>query len=403
MSKIDFTNWEMKTIEEIAEKPQYGFTQSASTKPTDTKFLRITDIQDKSVDWETVPFCQCSQQELEKFELKVGDLFFARTGATTGKSYLLKDEPPKAVFASYLIRLRIKEGYLPEYVFHFFQSPDYWQQIRGEMRGAAQPNVNAQTLGGIKIPVPPTIEEQRFIVGRIKECLSRLDEIKHLREESRKDAESLEEAIFGDFLEDVQRDGCEVVNLGDVLTKAQYGTSAKATADGEGFPVLRMGNIKSGHFNFSDLKYMELSDAELEKYRLNVGDILINRTNSMELVGKSAVFQKEGDWVFASYLVRLVVDSSKAIPEFVNASINSRIGRAYVYATARRAIGMVNINAKEIAKMPLPLPSLEKQARIVSQIKEARTASQSLLEELEIKTIESLSNSILRKAFAGEL
>jgi type I restriction enzyme S subunit len=287
----------------------------------------------------------------------------------------------------------------PEYLFHFLKSFN----LKKLNKAAAIPSLLRPDLEAVEIPLPK-IEEQQQIVGRIKESLSRVDEIKHLREESRKEANSLEESIFGDFLEDAQRDGCEVVSLGDILTKSQYGTSAKATADGKGFPVLRMGNIKSGHFDFSDLKYMELSDAELEKYRLNVGDILINRTNSLELVGKSAVFQKdEGDWVFASYLVRLVVDSSKAIPEFVNASINSRIGRAYVYATARRAIGMVNINAKEIAKMPLPLPSLEKQAQIVSQIKEARIASQSLLQELDIKSIESLSNSILRKAFSGEL
>jgi type I restriction enzyme, S subunit len=290
-----------------------------------------------------------------------------------------------------------------EFLAFYLRSPKFLEFANANTQGTNLPRVSMANFWQHEIEFPE-IEEQWRIVGRIKECLSRVDEIKHLREESRKEANSLEEAIFGDFLEDAQRDGCEVVNLGDVLTKSQYGTSAKATADGKGFPVLRMGNIKSGHFDFSDLKYMELSDAELEKYRLNVGDILINRTNSLELVGKSAVFQKEeGDWVFASYLVRLVVDSSKAIPEFVNASINSRIGRAYVYATARRAIGMVNINAKEIAKMPLPLPSLEKQAQIVSQIKEARIASQSLLEELDIKAIESLPNSILRKAFAGEL
>lgn len=290
-----------------------------------------------------------------------------------------------------------------EFLAFYLRSPMFLEFAKTNTQGTNLPRVSMTNFWQHEIEFPP-IEEQQRIVGRIKECLSRVDEMKQLREESRKEAKSLEETIFGDFLEDAKRDGCEIANLGDVLAKLQYGTSAKAAADFDGFPVLRMGNIKSGHLDFTDLKYMALADNDLEKYRLKVGDILINRTNSMELVGKSAVFQKEeGDWVFASYLIRLVVDSSKAIPEFVNASINSRIGRAYVCATARRAIGMVNINAKEIAKMPLPLPSLEKQEQIVSRLKEARKATQLLFSDLNIEPIESLTNAILRKAFAGEL
>jgi restriction endonuclease S subunit len=98
-----------------------------------------------------------------------------------------------------------------------------------------------------------------------------------------------------------------------------------------------------------------------------------------------------------------VVDRSKALPEFVNAAINSRLGRAYVYATARRAIGMVNINAREIAKMPLPLPSIEKQQEIVGRLKLTRNAAQSLLGDMSAEPVGSLPKAVLRRAFSGEL
>ncbi len=249
----------------------------------------------------------------------------------------------------------------------------------------------------------PSLEEQRRIVDRIKECLRRVEEIKRLREESRKEASVIEIASFADFLEGIASDPSRMVAIGDVLLNSQYGISAKASINSQGVPILRMGNIQSGHLDFNNLKYIELTNDALKRYRLEEGDILINRTNSQELVGKSAMFEEvEGDWVFASYLIRLVVDRTKALPEFVNAAINSRIGRTYVYGTARRAIGMVNINAKEIAKMPLPLPSLEKQTEVVDRFKEARKVAQSLLEDLNIEPIDRLPSAVLRKAFAGE-
>lgn len=398
----DLHKWSISTLGELSSEIRYGLTDSAQLEGSH-RFIRITDLTDDGkLKEEGAKFVNPSINDSKKYSLENGDLLIARSGSV-GRPYLVK-ENLQAVYASYLIRFRlILDKLNPEFLFYYCLSPLYKDYINANSRGAAINNINAKALSALEIPIPP-IEEQKRIVGRIKECLSRVDEMKQLREASRKEAKSLEESIFGDFLEDAKSEGCKVVNLGDILIKSQYGTSAKASVDVEGFPVLRMGNIKSGHLDFSDLKYMKLTDKDLEKYRLNIGDILINRTNSMELVGKSAVFQKqEGDWVFASYLVRLVVDTSKAIPEFVNASINSRVGRAYVYATARRAIGMVNINAKEIAKMPLPLPSLEKQEQIVNRMKEARNATQSLLSDLTIEPIELLTSAILRKAFDGEL
>jgi len=249
----------------------------------------------------------------------------------------------------------------------------------------------------------PPVEEQRRIVNRIKECLTRAEETAALRDENRQDAAKIESATFADFLEEAAKVDCPTVLLGDVLIQSQYGTSLKASASENGTPILRMGNIQNGHLDFSNLKYVQLSDEDFNKYRLRPGDIVINRTNSLELVGKSALFDRSGEWVFASYLVRLVVDRSKALPEFVNAAINSRLGRAYVYATARRAIGMVNINAKEIAKMPLPLPSIEKQKEIVGRLKLARNAARSLLGDLSLEPISFLPSAVLRRAFSGEL
>lgn len=335
--------------------------------------------------------------------IRAGDVIFATTRPYLRSIALVSETYNEAICSTGFCVLRSNNVVLPEWLFYCAISDDLLSQVTPKMRGANYPAVTDKDILSSKIPVP-SLEEQSRIINRIKECLSRIDEINQLREENRQDAEAIESATFADFLEEAANNGSPVVTLGAVLLKSQYGISAKASVNSKGVPILRMGNIQNGHLDFSDLKHIELSRDELRKYRLELGDILINRTNSMELVGKSAMFEEpEGDWVFASYLVRLVIDRSKALPEFVNAAINSRIGRAYVYATARRAIGMVNINAKEIAKMPLPLPSIKKQEQIVTRLRDARTAAKSLLEDLSIEPIKALPGAVLRKAFAGEL
>ncbi len=142
---------------------QYGYTESAAQEPIGPKFLRITDIQDGTVDWDKVPYCNISEDDLEKYLIRSGDIVIARTGATTGKSYLIADDI-KAVFASYLIRLTMKQtGLIATYLYYFMQSPSYWHQITEFSAGIAQPGVNAKKLKRVELPIPP-VEEQREIV-----------------------------------------------------------------------------------------------------------------------------------------------------------------------------------------------------------------------------------------------
>ncbi len=191
--------WEIYAIEEISTPPQYGYTASAHQEPIGPKFLRITDIQDGFVDWDTVPHCKIQENQIAKYELKSGDIVFARSGATTGKTYLITN-PPKAVFASYLIRIRIQEKSIPEYVFWFFQSPQYWKQIT--LRGGAQPNMNAQLLKQVCIPIPypadpaQSMAEQHRIVARLDAVQAEVNAARRLAAHDRQALEQLEQSIL---------------------------------------------------------------------------------------------------------------------------------------------------------------------------------------------------------------
>ncbi len=155
-------SWEVKELKYFIEIPQYGFTDSASDKGN-TKFLRITDITEFGVNWNTVPFCNCPIEKIDQYLLKDNDIVFARIGATTGKSYIIKN-PPFSVFASYLIRVRaIKID--PDYLFQFFQTQIYWQQINARKDDSLKKGVNGSVLKNILIPIP--LEKEQKEIAKI--------------------------------------------------------------------------------------------------------------------------------------------------------------------------------------------------------------------------------------------
>ncbi|MDO8479216.1 MAG: restriction endonuclease subunit S [Candidatus Rokubacteria bacterium] len=153
--------WTRRRVSSLCRAIDYGYTASADFGAVGPRYLRITDIQDGKIEWASAPGCHISAADERSKTLADGDIVFARTGATTGKSILIK-QPPRAVFASYLIRLRPTDDVSPDYLYSFFQSDGYWRQVRALARGGAQPNVNATLLGSIEVPVCPRLEQERL-------------------------------------------------------------------------------------------------------------------------------------------------------------------------------------------------------------------------------------------------
>ena len=165
--------WAWTTVNDISKSILYGVSESAKSEGK-YKLLRITDIQDNQVDWETVPCTDFDENKVSSYILYDGDIVFARTGATVGKSYLIKGLNQKAIYASYLIRVQTFDMILPEYVKLFFESGYYWEQIELSSVGIGQPNVNGTILGNLNIPLPPFAEQSR-IVTEMEKWLSLID------------------------------------------------------------------------------------------------------------------------------------------------------------------------------------------------------------------------------------
>jgi len=168
--------WIKTTIADLCDSVNYGYTASATAEPVGPKFLRITDIVPDVINWSSVPFCSIPENKKEQFLLKEGDVVVARTGATTGYAKRIGKTHPKTVFASYLIRLRLKSEIDDMLVGIFVESDDYKSYIKAQVGGAAQPNANAKIISSAKILIPPNNIQRYFheMIEPIFECKDNL-------------------------------------------------------------------------------------------------------------------------------------------------------------------------------------------------------------------------------------
>ena len=162
-------NWMWARWGTLSISIKYGYNTSAQ-KDGKIKMVRISDIQNNQVNWDSVPFCNIPKEEIAQYLLRKNDILFARTGGTVGKSYLVSEVPENVVYAGYLIRTRYSEKLSPQYLKYFMESDLYWSQLKKGTTTTAQPNCNAKTLGKMVLPLPPLAEQKR-IVAKLDELL----------------------------------------------------------------------------------------------------------------------------------------------------------------------------------------------------------------------------------------
>jgi type I restriction enzyme S subunit len=183
--------WKWVKLAHISNNIHYGYTASADLKINKIKFLRISDIQNNTVNWNTVPGCKINASDLKSYELHNGDLLIARTGGTIGKSYLVEDLKLCSAFASYLIRIIPSSFIYPKYLKYFSGSLLYWKQLYARCTGTGQPNVNGVSLSNLILPISP-LNEQKRIVEKVERLLGFCDRL----EENLKNAEIKSAKLF---------------------------------------------------------------------------------------------------------------------------------------------------------------------------------------------------------------
>lgn len=247
-----------------------------------------------------------------------------------------------------------------------------------------------------------TIESHLQLVDQIK---SRLDALPKILEQFRQSV--LASAVSGRLTEDWrERNHVLLSNWNDskllnFVEKPQYGSSTKSEKKGV-IPVLRMGNIQNGKLDWTDLVFTS-DESEIVKFNLKYNDLLFNRTNSPALVGKTAIYKGERPAIFAGYLIRVrCLDT--LLPDFLNYSLNSNLGKKYCWAVKTDGVSQSNINAKKLIEYPICVPMIKEQKEIVKRVENLFMLADQIESKIENaqERVNLLIQSILAKAFRGE-
>lgn len=389
-------SWKWCHMKDITQKIHYGFTASA-TETGNAKLLRITDIQDGCVNWNTVPFCEVPKNKMASYKLKENDVVIARTGGTIGKSFLLTGISEDAVFASYLIRLIPNTEIVdPRFLMVFLNSPEYWQQLKAMSKGTGQPNVNAKSLSTLLIPIP-LIGEQNRIVAKLEEVFAEIDRAEMAYEELQTLAgvlrgQILQKAIRGKLVPQLSEDGVveqigpvpeEVpftipeswkwVTLESISSVISKGTTPKGVKSAylpSGIGFVRVNNFgNGGRIDTSEMKFIDekIHQGELKRSVLEADDVLVSIAGTL---GRTIVVRESDLPLNVNQAVSFIrLHKNEANSLYVHLAISSPCIQKKLCSQVK-VTAIPNLTLQIIRESVIPLPPLGEQIRIVAKAEE---------------------------------
>jgi len=414
-------------------------------------FIRSQNVYARGLQFNDIAYITPEiHKKMARTKVQPGDVLLNITGASIGRSTYVPHYLTDANVNQHVCIIRPCKGIIPDFITKFFNSTFGQDQIFENQIGVTRQGLNFEQVRNLSIPLPP-LSEQHRIVARIEELFTMLDagiealkkvkvQVKRYRQavlkyafegkltrdwrEANKDEfkailllqEKENNGKTQDKFEDIQSmDSSEALYLPEewiwtrvelVSDSIQYGTSEKAKPEPPGIPVIRMGNIQDGKLVFNNLKYISEDEHSIKQYILNAGNVLFNRTNSAELVGKTAVYKDlHPKAVFASYLIRVSVNRQYYDPDLLSMYINSYFGRRYINSVLTQQVGQANVNGTKLSNMPIPFLPLSEQKQIVKEIERHFSIADEVekLVDHSLKQSERLRQSILKRAFEGKL
>lgn len=392
--------WEEKKLE-LFSNIMYGYTATSSKDLVGPKYLRITDIQNNSVNWPEVPRCQISDSDYKKYKLNIGDIVFARTGATTGKSFLIDDDVD-SVFASYLIRVQADTNQINKnFLYYYFQSHRYWKNIENGISGSTLGGFNAKKLSSLPIPLPP-LSEQKEIVKALDELFAKIDTAKANIEKNIENVGELFQSKLNEIFSE-KGDGWVEKKLKDVCSIIKDGTHYTPTYYDSGYIFLSSKNVTNGFIDWKNVKFIDkIQHIDLQKrVSPKKGDILLAKNGTTgigAIVDKDEIFDI---YVSLALLRPLDIINGVYLLHFINSPFAKK-----QFNKRLKGIGVPNLHLEEIKEVTINYPiSKEKQREIeeyISLLLDKKDKLISLYTQ-KLLDLEELKKSALEKAFRGEL
>lgn len=408
-------SWRWVRWGDLSQSIQYGYNAPAQDVGR-IKMVRISDIQDGKVLWDTVPYCEIREEEIPTYLLQKNDILFARTGGTVGKSYLVKDVPEESIYAGYLICTRYSSLLCPEYMKYFMESLLYWDQLRNGTIATAQPNCNGKTLSKMILPLPPLAEQKR-IVAKIEELLPYVDRYaaayEKLEQFNAKFPEDMKKSILqyaiqGKLVEQRPEEGTgeelyrqiqtekkrlikegkikkekplpEIAEdeipfdipeswkwcrLSDVID-VRDGTHDSPKYVPVGIPLVTSKNLVNGVIDYGNVKYITQEDAD----KINVRSMVDNDDILFAMIGSI------GNPVLVKKDREFCIKNMALFKRFANTDISMRYVYWFLfyaqYKLKKEASGGVQsfISLSRFREYLIPLPPVAEQNRIVAKLEE---------------------------------
>ncbi|WP_238914353.1 restriction endonuclease subunit S [Achromobacter insolitus] len=389
--------WAKATIGDVCD-----LVNGKAFKPSDWSKSGLPIIRIQNLNKPNVKFNHFDGEIEDRFLVEGGDLLFAWSG-TPGTSFGAHLwDGPKAVLNQHIFNVRFDQKSLDRTFLRYAINQTLDEQIAKAHGGVGLRHVTKGKFEETEVFVPPLPEQRRIVAkidsltGKSRRAREHLDHIPRL-------VEKYKQAILAASF----RGDAELARVGDVITDIRYGTAKKCNYDGGAVPVLRIPNVQGGRIDLRDMKSADFDTKELLKLELRIGDILVIRSNgSLDLVGRSAVVDdRAAGMLFAGYLIRLRLDPTRCLPEYLHWFLQSAVARNTITNAAKSTSGVNNVNAQELQNLALPLPSIAAQKERIVSIVSAFTWIDRLTGEANSarKLIDYLEQSVLAKAFKGEL
>jgi len=381
-----------KPLGEVCEKPEYGYTTSATFNGKGPHFLRTTDISKGEINWKTVPFCAVLPNDEEKYKLKDGDLLISRAGSV-GASVVIK-KPPRAVFASYIIRFRPKDELDSSYAGFFLRSNIFFRQLGGKTSGTTLPGINATNLSNVKIPVPP-LPTQR----KIASILDRCESARAKRKEANRLTDEFLKSVFLDMFGDPVRNskGWDAEKIKNVCSAESGGTPSTTQKE-----YWENGDIPWLGSTCCKDDFVRETTAYITKEGLENSSAKVFKKKTVLVALVGATIGKTGFLTFDSTTNQNIVGlyplkRSRIVPEYLFFTVQFLYPR--FLALSRSGFKMANLTF--VRNLDIPLPPLNLQQKFAGIVQKTEKLKEKQRESE--KELNNLFNSLMQKAFRGEL
>lgn len=387
-------SWKTYRLGDLAQ-----YINGKAFKPEEWKATGLPIIRIQNLTNADKPFNYCDQEVDQRYLVNDGDLLISWS-ATLGSFIWNRG---LSVLNQHIFKALPNENLVEKEFLHFLML-NTLDEMAEHAHGIAMKHITKGKFEAIEVSIP-SLSEQRRIVARIKECMERIYEVESLSGELLEHADHLPIAFRYDLWMDCIK-GNQLVTLDSVTLSAKNGLYKPREHHGSGTVLIRGFNVKPAAMVMSRIERIALTEKEMTDYSVVNGDILVSRVNSRELVGKSAlVADLRESAVHEAMIIRLRVDANKADPQFLIWLINSPQFLHDLRGRAKHAIGQSSINQQDLLSSPIPLPTISRQRELIDRMFDFGGLAMNLSIEVceQNNGTSGLRESILRKAFAGEL